>query len=287
LGSIVASTNSNLTVIERLAYDPFGKRRFTNGAYDQVGTIDAQSTNRGFTGHEHLDELDFIHMNARVYDPDIGRFLSPDPTIAHPHNPQSFNRYSYVYNNPLNAIDPTGFQTNAVSSQGPSTSCNSCSLSDESIANARNNKPSTNVNPHDKQTAALPDAEKSLGQEHGKQLHEKGQKAAEIGAEVMTEGALFFAPIGRLLSWGAKAGRSLATNVSRLGDKVASLLGRSQGATDDMAKAAAALNVPGRVQSRINLTTAGMKHLTNRHLSGKANASQFSISEKKVRELLR
>jgi RHS repeat-associated protein len=109
LGSIVASTNSNLTVIERMAYDPFGKRRFTNGAYDQVGTIDGQSTNRGFTGHEHLDELDFIHMNARVYDPDIGRFLSPDPTIAHPHNPQSFNRYSYAYNNPLNAVDPTGF----------------------------------------------------------------------------------------------------------------------------------------------------------------------------------
>jgi hypothetical protein len=48
-------------------------------------------------------------MNARIYDPDIGRFLSPDPTIAHPDNPQSFNRYSYVYNNPLNAVDPTGF----------------------------------------------------------------------------------------------------------------------------------------------------------------------------------
>ncbi|NJS37561.1 MAG: hypothetical protein HC765_16030 [Brachymonas sp.] len=109
LGSIVASTNSNLTVIERLAYDPFGKRRFTNGVYDLVGTIDAQTTNRGFTGHEHLDELDFIHMNARVYDPDIGRFLSPDPTIAHSDNPQSFNRYSYAYNNPLNIVDPSGF----------------------------------------------------------------------------------------------------------------------------------------------------------------------------------
>jgi RHS repeat-associated protein len=117
LGSIVASTNQNLSVIERMAYDPFGKRRFTNGAYDQVGTIDATSTNRGFTGHEHLDELDFIHMNARVYDPDIGRFLSPDPTIPYPNNPQSFNRYSYVQNNPLNRVDPDGFaDTNAQSS---------------------------------------------------------------------------------------------------------------------------------------------------------------------------
>jgi RHS repeat-associated protein len=109
LGSIVASTNSNLTVIERLAYDPFGKRRFTNGAYDQVGTIDATSTSRGFTGHEHLDELDFIHMNARVYDPDIGRFLSPDPTIPLIYNPQAYNRYAYTLNNPLNLRDPTGF----------------------------------------------------------------------------------------------------------------------------------------------------------------------------------
>jgi RHS repeat-associated protein len=117
LGSIVASTNSNLTVIERMAYDPFGKRRFINGAYDQVGTIDAQSTNRGFTGHEHLDELDFIHMNARVYDPDIGRFLSPDPTVPYINNPQAFNRYAYAVNNPLNYIDKDGFTFSPVGNQ--------------------------------------------------------------------------------------------------------------------------------------------------------------------------
>jgi RHS repeat-associated protein len=109
LGSIAASTNANLTVIERLAYEPFGKRRFANGQYDQSGSIDAQSTNRGFTGHEHLDSLDFIHMNARVYDPDIGRFLSPDPTVPYAHNPQSFNRFAYTQNNPLNRVDPDGF----------------------------------------------------------------------------------------------------------------------------------------------------------------------------------
>jgi RHS repeat-associated protein len=109
LGSIVASTNQNLTVIERLAYEPFGKRRFANGQYDQAGTIEGQSTNRGFTGHEHLDSLDFIHMNARVYDPDIGRFLSPDPTVPYTHNPQSFNRFAYTQNNPLNRVDPDGF----------------------------------------------------------------------------------------------------------------------------------------------------------------------------------
>lgn len=110
LGSIVASTNANPSVIERLAYEPFGKRRFTGGQFDQTGTIDAQSTSRGFTGHEHLDGLDFIHMNARVYDPDIGRFLSPDPTVPGAHNPQAFNRYTYAFNSPLNLVDPDGFE---------------------------------------------------------------------------------------------------------------------------------------------------------------------------------
>jgi RHS repeat-associated protein len=96
-------------LIERLAYDPFGKRRATGGQFDPTGAIEAQSTNRGFTGHEHLDELDFIHMNARVYDPDIGRFLSPDPTVPGVYNPQAYNRYAYTINNPLNLVDKDGF----------------------------------------------------------------------------------------------------------------------------------------------------------------------------------
>lgn len=65
-------------------------------------------TNRGFTDHEHLDGIGLIHMNGRVYDPVIGRFLSPDPWIQDPNNSQSFNRYSYVWNNPLRYTDPTG-----------------------------------------------------------------------------------------------------------------------------------------------------------------------------------
>lgn len=48
-------------------------------------------------------------MNGRVYDPEIGRFLSADPLIQAPFNPQSLNRYAYVLNNPLSLTDPTGF----------------------------------------------------------------------------------------------------------------------------------------------------------------------------------
>jgi len=48
-------------------------------------------------------------MNGRIYDPELGRFLSPDPIVQIPEYSQNFNRYSYVLNNPLNATDPSGF----------------------------------------------------------------------------------------------------------------------------------------------------------------------------------
>lgn len=59
--------------------------------------------------HEHLDEMGVIHMNGRIYDPLIGRFMSADPTIQAPFNLKSFNRYSYVWNNPLKLVDLNGY----------------------------------------------------------------------------------------------------------------------------------------------------------------------------------
>jgi RHS repeat-associated protein len=59
--------------------------------------------------HEHLDEMGLVHMNGRIYDPLIGRFMSADPFLQAPGNLQSHNRYSYVMNNPLNLTDPSGF----------------------------------------------------------------------------------------------------------------------------------------------------------------------------------
>ena len=48
-------------------------------------------------------------MNNCIYDPILGRFLSPDPYIQAPEYAQNFNRYSYVFNNPLKYIDPSGY----------------------------------------------------------------------------------------------------------------------------------------------------------------------------------
>ena len=63
---------------------------------------------RGFTGHEHYDRFGIINMNARLYDPVLGRFFSPDPQVQNPFSTQGFNRYSYCGNNPVMRIDEDG-----------------------------------------------------------------------------------------------------------------------------------------------------------------------------------
>ena len=81
-------------MVQRLTYKPFGERIIGNWKNQQNSS--AAITKRGFTGHEHISEFNLIHMNGRVYDPVIGRFLSADPHIQAPYDTQSYNRYSYV-----------------------------------------------------------------------------------------------------------------------------------------------------------------------------------------------
>ncbi len=109
LGSIMAITNESGAPMERLAYEAYGKRRYPNGTADPSCSIFGITTDRGFTAHEHLDELCLIHMNGRIYDPLLGRFTTADPFVQSPSNLQSYNRYSYVWNNPLALTDPSGY----------------------------------------------------------------------------------------------------------------------------------------------------------------------------------
>ena len=109
LGSTNAISDETGAVVERLAYDAWGKRQFPNGTTDPGNTLVGINTDRGFTGHEHLEEVGLVHMNGRVYDPRIGRFMSADPMIQAPYNLQSYNRYSYAFNSPLNGVDPSGY----------------------------------------------------------------------------------------------------------------------------------------------------------------------------------
>ena len=108
LGSITAISDETAQVVEELSYDPHGKRRNLDWS-DAIAQIFSQETPRCFTGHQYLDDVGLIHMNGRVYDPDLGRFISADPTVQYPMNSQNFNRYYYVNNNPLSFTDPSGF----------------------------------------------------------------------------------------------------------------------------------------------------------------------------------
>lgn len=109
LGSIDTITDGQGRIIDRMSYNPFGSRRGGDWRVNTGEPLVPVLTNRGFTGHEHVDEMDLIHMNGRVYDPELGRFISADPLIQFPYDPQSYNRYSYVLNNPLKYTDPSGY----------------------------------------------------------------------------------------------------------------------------------------------------------------------------------
>jgi RHS repeat-associated protein len=108
LGSITVITNEAGGVVERLSYDAWGRRRLPDGR-DTAYVISPESTHHGFTGHEHLDRLGLVHMNGRIYEPVLGRFLSADPFIQGFDDLQSYNRYSYVNNRPLTLTDPSGY----------------------------------------------------------------------------------------------------------------------------------------------------------------------------------
>ena len=114
LGSVDTVTNSAGAVEVRLSYGAFGQRRREAGWAGNPLPADwteiTDTTRRGFTFHEMLDNLNLIHMNGRVYDQIVGRFLSADPIVQAPAFTQSFNRYSYVFNSPLSFTDPSGFQ---------------------------------------------------------------------------------------------------------------------------------------------------------------------------------
>ena len=120
LGSVDVISKSDGTLKFNLSYDPFGSRRKSDWSMDITASSLSTITNaqasrgsRGFTGHEHLDRTGLIHMNGRIFDPRLGRFLQPDPIVQSPSFSQSYNRYAYVFNDPLSLTDPSGFCTSS------------------------------------------------------------------------------------------------------------------------------------------------------------------------------
>ncbi|WNO10296.1 RHS repeat-associated core domain-containing protein [Teredinibacter sp. KSP-S5-2] len=137
LGSARTFTDANGLVVAQRDYDPFGKPREADGSLKEnvwlgggeqqrpiLGDEADAKTRRGFTDHEHLDDVEYIHMNGRVYDYNLGRFLSVDPYVQEPGNSQGINPYSYILNNPLAGTDPTGYA--AVKEEPPSCGLGNC-----------------------------------------------------------------------------------------------------------------------------------------------------------------
>ncbi|MCC5833925.1 MAG: hypothetical protein JJU20_04250 [Opitutales bacterium] len=98
-------------VADTYAYDAWGNPRDpdTWNTYGFQTAWPAHIGNRGYGGHEMLEDVSMVHMGGRIYDPVSSRFLSPDPYVQSPNNLQNYNRYSYVLNNPMSFTDPSGF----------------------------------------------------------------------------------------------------------------------------------------------------------------------------------
>ncbi|MDN5479001.1 MAG: hypothetical protein L0G39_18915 [Chryseobacterium sp.] len=114
LGSILAISDEAGNKLEQRHFDAWG-----NFTHLQIGNgsivtdkniIDTTSllVERGYTSHEHFAEVGIIHMNGRLYDPLLRRFLNADENIQDPTNTQNYNKYGYVLNNPLMYNDPSG-----------------------------------------------------------------------------------------------------------------------------------------------------------------------------------
>ena len=126
LGSILKMTDSTGVVKGEQSFDAWGRERNykdwskdtitqpSGSPFESINSLYGYGNNagwitRGFTGHEHLPQFDLINMNGRLYDPIVGRMLSPDNNVADITSTQAYNKYSYVANNPLKYTDPSGW----------------------------------------------------------------------------------------------------------------------------------------------------------------------------------
>jgi len=106
-GSIIAVSNESGQLIEKRLFDAWGNiLKVQNG--QEIALSKLSVLDRGYTGHEHLQKVNLIHMNGRLYDPVVHRFLQPDNFVQDPYNTQNFNRYGYCLNNPFMYVDYSG-----------------------------------------------------------------------------------------------------------------------------------------------------------------------------------
>jgi len=101
LGSSNVITDATGAVVELAEYTPYGSLTHHEGS---------TSVPQQFTGQRLDASTGLYYYHARYYDPDLGRFIQADPIVPVPGDPQALNRYSYVRNNPVNFVDPSGYK---------------------------------------------------------------------------------------------------------------------------------------------------------------------------------
>ncbi|AZB27253.1 type IV secretion protein Rhs [Chryseobacterium bernardetii] len=114
IGSILAISDEAGNKVEQRHFDAWGN--FTHLKIGNAPVITDKALiaetslliDRGYTSHEHFMDVGIIHMNGRLYDPLLRRFLNADENIQDTYNTQNYNKYGYVLNNPLMFSDPSG-----------------------------------------------------------------------------------------------------------------------------------------------------------------------------------
>ncbi|MCL5050021.1 MAG: RHS repeat-associated core domain-containing protein [Firmicutes bacterium] len=117
LGSAQSGTDSSGAVQWREQYSPFG---------EELQGISANENQAGYTGHIRDAATGLNYMQARYYDPVVGRFYSNDPVGFKASNPMMFNRYAYANNNPYKFVDPDGRNPVAGAAAGCAVSGPAC-----------------------------------------------------------------------------------------------------------------------------------------------------------------
>jgi RHS repeat-associated protein len=107
LGGTAIATNDAGTVVRKVKYGIFGEVR--GNAIETGAPATTPDPREKFTGQRYDAATALYYYGARYYDPGLGRFIQADPIVPEPFDPQSFNRYAYVKNEPLTSVDPTGY----------------------------------------------------------------------------------------------------------------------------------------------------------------------------------
>jgi len=108
IGSVRMVTDSNGKVLAKNVYEPYGQRNAGLSSIDADGNGSLLESSRLYTGQEYDSDIDLYNYNARLYDPETGRFLQPDEEHTEIPGMDGYDAYAYVSGNPVNYRDPDG-----------------------------------------------------------------------------------------------------------------------------------------------------------------------------------